>query len=102
VESLGEIAPEPVAVVYLVVGADHEGSVGISEDERGQENHDFDRIFAAVGGVAEEEDVRVGKKANGEEGPKPIEKIPVEVADDVDRRSRSRNDDCCRKWSNAA
>jgi L1 cell adhesion molecule like protein len=33
VESLGEIAPEPVAAVDLVVGAGHEGGVGISENE---------------------------------------------------------------------
>jgi hypothetical protein len=41
VESLGEIAPESVATVDLVVGAAHEGGVGISEDEREQEDHDF-------------------------------------------------------------
>jgi hypothetical protein len=67
VGSLDEIAPEPVAAVELVVAADHEGGIGISEDEREQEDNDFDQIFAAAGGSAEEEDVRVGKRANGEE-----------------------------------
>jgi hypothetical protein len=45
VEFLGEIAPQPVAAIDLVVGADHEGGIGISEDQREQEDHDFDRIF---------------------------------------------------------
>jgi hypothetical protein len=48
--------------------------------------------------VAEKEYLRVGKRANGEEDPNSIEKIPLEVADDVDRGLRLRIDDWCRKW----
>jgi hypothetical protein len=96
------MAPEPFAAVELVVAAGHEGGVGISEDGREQEDNDFDRIFAAAGGVAEEEDVRVGKIANGEDDPKSVEKILMEVADDRDRGSRSRSDDWGRTWFNAA
>jgi hypothetical protein len=48
-----------------VVAADHESGVGISEDEGEQEDNHFDRIFAAASGVAEDEDVRIGKRAKG-------------------------------------
>jgi hypothetical protein len=72
VESLGEIAPEPFAAVDLVAVTDYEGGVGISEDEREQGDNDFDQIFAAAGGVAWEEDVGGGKRANWEEDPKSI------------------------------